>query len=116
MIVPLNETGTVQLNGSGAGTVRLTPDGSNEKWLPTVASVKVSTNTAEATCKIYCGQTATDNNFVDGTFSGSTGDATDRLTGNIVSFTQNRYIFAVWSGGDANAIATLNVVGTKEIK
>lgn len=111
--VPLNESQPVKLDGSGNGTVKLGPRSHGETWHPEVASVKVSTATAEAACKIYLGHTATDDNFLDGTFSGSSGDSTDRVSGNPLWL--GNYIFAVWSGGDAGATATLSVIGTREI-
>lgn len=112
----LSETGSVTLDGSGNGTVRLRPDGPNEHWLPTVASVKCSSNTNEAACQIYAGQAATDVNFVDGTFSGSSGDSTDKITGYDISRHTNAYIFAVWTGGDVGADAVLVLSGTKEFR
>jgi hypothetical protein len=96
--------------------VRLTPDGPNEHWLPILASVKASSNTNEATCRIYVGPNTNDDSFVDGTFSGSSGDATDRVTGYDISRRTDPYIWAVWAGGDAGAQATLVISGTKEIR
>ncbi len=112
----LNETGQVILDGSGNGTVRMRPDGPHEQWLPTLASVKCSTAAAEASCKIYIGPKASDDNFVDGTLSGSTGDATDRVAGYVIARTRDPYIFAVWAGGDPGAQATIVVNGTKTIQ
>jgi hypothetical protein len=115
-VLGLSETGSITLDGTGNGTARLRPDGPNEHWLPTVASVKCSSNTAEAACQIYIGQSATDVNFVDGTFSGSSGDSTDKVTGYDISRHTNAYIFAVWTGGDPGANAVLVLSGTKEIR
>jgi hypothetical protein len=113
----LNETGSVVLDGSGNGTVQITPIGPNEHWLPTTAAVKTTRPIVnEANCIIYIGQKVDDNNFVDQTLSGSSGDATGKVTGYDVSHRTDRYIFAVWSGGDAGARATLIVNGTKEIR
>jgi hypothetical protein len=113
----LNQTGSVILDGSGNGTLRLTPDGPNEHWLPTLVSVKATQPVVnEASCKIYIGQKATDDNFVAGTLSGSTGDATGQVEGYDISHRTDRYIFAVWAGGDAGAQATMVVNGTKEFR
>lgn len=109
--LPLNETLSVVLDGSGDGYVRFTPRG--EKWYPTLVSVKVSTQTAEAQCRIFAGPASTDDNYVDGTLSGSTGDSTDRVTGYVIAAGQTPYVFAVWSGGDAGAQATAVLNGTK---
>ena len=113
---PLNESASVKLDGSGNGTLKMRPDSASIHWFPTVASVKVSTNVAEAQCRIYVGATATDPNFVDGTLNGSTGDSTDRVTGYEISATRDPYIWAVWTGGDPGAQGTMNLSGTKTIQ
>lgn len=114
--VSLDETIGVVLNGSGNGTARLGPLTAMETWYPTQASVKVSFSGSnpvnEATCRIYKGDSATDNNFKDGTFTGSSGDATDKIAGKLQ---HNLYIFAVWTGGDVGETAYLTVTGDKEI-
>jgi len=113
---PLDETAQVILSGIGGGTARLGPLTARETWYPDQASVKVvfsGTNpTNEAVCRIYKGDVATDNNFKDGTFSGSSGDATDKIAGKTQ---KGIYIYAVWIGGDAGATAYLTVTGEKEI-
>jgi hypothetical protein len=110
----LDETAFVTLNGSGAGTVSLGPLTAREVWNPVNASVRVNQNpTNEANCVIYVGQTPTQENFRDQTFTGSSGDVTDRVSGKKVS--KGDYIWAVWTGGDAGQRACLNVTGEKEI-
>lgn len=111
---PLNENGTVQLDGSGNGTLKMIPLGGSETWLPAIASVKCSSATAEAQCRIYIGPAATDAYFVDGTLSGSTGDSTDRVTGFTVD-THGNSLWAVWTGGDPGAYATMQVNGTRQL-
>lgn len=112
----LYQAASVTLNGSGAGTVKLGPISAREVWNPTSASVK--TNQAvgavvnEASCKLYVGLSATDENFRDGTFSGSSGDSSDLVSGRL---TVGNYVWATWTGGDAGAIATLVVSGSKDI-
>jgi hypothetical protein len=113
----LNQTDQTTLDGSGNGVVQLSPDGSQEHWFPTIVSVKVSQPvTNEAQCKIYVGPSATDLSFVDGTLSGSTGDSTDRVTGQEIARTRMPYIFAMWTGGDPGHIATVTVTGEKAIQ
>ena len=104
---------TAVLDGTGAGTVKLGPVGPLEVWWPSVASVSVSTNVKEAQCRIYIGDSAVPANFIDGTLSGSTGDSTDRVSGAQVR--RGWFVWAVWSGGDAGAVATLNITGTKTV-
>lgn len=110
---PLNESASVKLDGGGNGTLKMAPESARVHWFPTVASVKVSTNAAEANCRIYVGPTPTDPNFVDGTLNGSTGDSTDRVDGYEVNATRDPYIWAVWTGGDPGAQGTMNLSGTK---
>lgn len=68
----------------------------------------------EATCKIFVGDTPLDNNYRDGTFSGSSGDASDSLSSESVKVGYK--VWAVWAGGDAGANAILNITGSKEIQ
>lgn len=112
----LNETAFVVLDGSGNGTARLGPLSAREVWHPAVASVRTTLSVAvvnEAQCSIYVGQFATQENYRDGTFSGSSGDATDKVAGSPVK--KGDYIWAIWSGGDAGKTASLNVIGTKDV-
>jgi len=110
---PLNEFGTVTLDGSGNGTLRMRPPGGAETWLPGIVSVKCSSNSSEAQCRIYVGPSATDPYFIDGTQSGSTGDSTDRAGGYQVD-SHGNYLWAAWTGGDPHAIATMQVGGTRQ--
>jgi hypothetical protein len=112
----LYETLSVTLDGSGNGTARLRPVGSREFWLPDAVAVSASTNVQEAACKIYAGAAAAQQYFVDGTLSGSTGDSTGKISGHVISRTRDPYIFCVWAGGDAGAVATAVVSGSKEIR
>lgn len=73
-------------------------------------SVICSSNTAEATCKTYVGPSAAPQYFKDITVDGSTGDSTDKCN---LPIPRGSYIWAVWSGGDPGATATLNVDGVR---
>lgn len=109
----LNESASVTLDGSGNGTLKMVPYSGTLTWLPSIVSVKASSATAEASCRIYVGPSASDQWFVDGTLSGSTGDSTDRVAGRPVD-THGNSLWAVWAGGDAGATATMTVAGTEE--
>jgi hypothetical protein len=112
--VRLDETGFVTLDGSGNGTVKIGPLTAREVWHP--ANVHVSANqnaTNEAQCLIYMGDIPARNNFRDGTFSGSAGDSTDALNADVIKCGSK--VIAVWSGGDAGVVATLNVTGRKDV-
>lgn len=105
----------VTLNGSGAGTASLGPTGHGITWTLGTISVKtvqaVSTGTCQ--CSIYVGDDASAVNFLDGTFSGDTGDSTDAANG--VQIRLGKQVFAVWSGGVAGDIATLTLTGTMDV-
>ena len=111
--LPLNVTGTVTLDVNGDGTAQVGPRSAREQWTPAVASVKVSTNNNEATCRIYAGAAVNDGTFIDGTFTGSSGDSTDSVAASMLYTGQ--YVFAVWSGGDAGGLATVNVTGIRTV-
>jgi hypothetical protein len=111
--VQLNDSVPIVLDGSGNGTAKIGPTSHGSAWSPATISVKVSSAVKEAQCRIYQGDAPTDRNFIDATLSGSTGDSTDRATGPI---TMPNAIFAVWTGGDAGATATLRVIGTRDIQ
>lgn len=110
----LSQSASVALDGSGNGSIRLGPISAREVWNPQSAHVQVTGPvTNEAVCTIYVGNTATQGNFRDASQSGSTGDSTDRVSADTVKC--GEYIWAVWSGGDANRQATLVVTGSKTI-
>jgi hypothetical protein len=111
--VPLTAKDTVKLDGSGNGTLKLGPIGAREVWHPENIHLSVATNTNEAQCNVYVGDSPIASNFRDGTFSGSSGDSTDRINADVVKV--GAYVWAVWTGGDANAIATAIVTGTKDV-
>lgn len=110
--LPLTESNSGTLNGSGAATVSLGPTGPNEVWTPSNVSVLCSSNTNEATCKVYAGPAATPPYFKDITVDGSTGDATDACN---IPIPKGWFVWAVWTGGDAGASCTVNVDGVKTV-
>jgi hypothetical protein len=112
--VPLSEFVTVTLNGSGAGTARVGPGAHGVTWKPTVASIKMGGGTPSGapTCFLYAGTSATDDNFVDSTYDVQN-DSTDRVSGQELRL--GSYVFAVWSGANPGATATLALSGTKDI-
>lgn len=112
--VPLRESVPIKLNGSGNGTAKVGPISAREVWHPDNAHVSANANpTNEAQCSIYVGDSPASINFRDGTFSGSSGDSTDKVNADVVKV--GWYVWAVWNGGDANVTAILTVTGTKEI-
>lgn len=111
----LTRTATVILNGSGAGTVQLGPSSPGEAWQPSQVSVSCSAAVTTGTCQcnIYAGAGPSQSTFVDGTFSGDTGDTTDAIGGRVVH--PGESVFAVWSGGVPGATATAVVNGARTV-
>lgn len=112
-VAPLSETDVITLNGSGAGTAKLGPLSSRETWYPDNVHVAVATNVLEASCRVYVGPDTTQSNFRDESPMGSTGDSTGAASADVIK--TGFYVWAVWTGGDANAQATLTVTGRKVI-
>jgi len=110
--LPLNVKAYAVLDGSGNGTAEIGPLSPGEVWSGMTVSVKVAANAKEATCSIYSGAAATPAYFADATTWGSTGDS----TGNVRDVRVGGSVFAVWSGGDAGAQATMTVSGTKTVR
>lgn len=113
--VPLNESRTITLDGSGNGTARLSPLSAREVWYPVTVHVSTiqSVVTNEATCKIYVGDVAITQNYRDTTFSGSSGDSTGKVSSDKVQVSDG--IFAVWTGGDPGVSAVMVVTGERDI-
>ena len=101
----------VTLNGSGNGTASIGPQRVREWWSNLVVAVSVATTVNEAQCSLYVGSTIQSSTFLGTTPNGSHG-ATATLPRPIPTGYQ---IWCVWSGGDANAQATLHVTGTYTI-
>ena len=112
--VPLSEFNVITLDGSGNGTARVGPRAHGVVWQPTVASIKMTgaTPSGVATCFVYAGSSATDDNFVDSTYDVQN-DSTDRVSGQQLRL--NQFVYARWSGGNPGATATLSITGTAEI-
>jgi hypothetical protein len=102
---PLNASGTVTLNGSGAGVVDILVP-TLQTWDITRIGVLVSSNTREPTAKVYVDSEGP-GNFLAGTYTGSndSSDENQRLM-------PGQHLLCRWTGGDAGAQATMSVFGT----
>lgn len=107
--------GATIVQGGGNGTAQTGPASPGEIWRPTQVSVSCSAVVTSGTCQasIYAGAAAAQSAFVDGTFSGDTGDTTDAIGGRVVN--PGESVFAVWQGGVPGATATLVVSGTRTV-
>jgi hypothetical protein len=108
----LSVTVQVQLDASGNGQVSTGPLSSREVWNPENVHVQVSSNALEAVCQIYVGDLPQQMNYRDTTFSGSSGDASGKVTGELKNPGK---VWAVWTGGDPRAYATLVVTGRNTV-
>lgn len=111
--VPLRVSQVGFLDANGNLTLSIGPLSAGEIWHPDTAHVNVNQGaTNEATCYIYVGEPS-NMSYRDSTSSGSFGDSTGRVSGDVIKCGQ--YVWAVWSGGDAEQQATLTVVGTRDV-
>lgn len=111
--VPLSQSVTIRLDGSGGGTAKVGPLSAREVWHPQNAAVSANSSPiVEAQCQIFVGDSNT-KRFRDSTVNGSTGDSTGKISSDTVRC--GEYVWAVWSGGDALQYATLTVTGSKDV-
>jgi hypothetical protein len=108
---PLNTSGSVTLNASGAGTVQLGPQAA-ETWQLASAGITVPSASLSSppACSIYAGSSPTPGYFVDGTYTGMLNN-TGKVNG--IMIFPGQAVYAVFSGGTAGNIATLSVFGTR---
>jgi hypothetical protein len=110
---PLNTSANVTLDNNGNGVAKAGPQAGVRGVLWHLTNVAVLTSTAvlAPVCQIFVGGQPTPDNFVDSTYTGNQ-DSTDRANGYTIQ--NGQYVFAVWTGGDAGAVATLSIYGTYE--
>jgi len=108
--VPLNESGSVTLDGSGNGTVRIGPANQFQTWVVSTISTVVSSNANEPVFKAYRGNTPDQSAFIDGTFTGSSDSTNVSLT-----LYPGMKITGVWKGGDPGATATMTLIGDNQV-
>lgn len=93
---------SVRLNASGNGSVRLGPTSTRQTWQVNLAAVHVDTNVLEPIANLYLNSRASS---LGGTYTGSQ----DQTALDVV--VRNGFILCEWTGGDAGALATLNLHG-----
>lgn len=110
---PFNYTVYTTLNGSGNGSVKVGPLSAREVWYPDNVAVSANSNPInDATCTISVGDVNT-KSFRDSTFTGSSGDSTDRCNADQIRV--GSYVWADWTGGDPGNVAKMTVTGTREL-
>jgi hypothetical protein len=116
--VPLNTSARVTLNASGNGQASVGPANLRERWR--VANVAITTAQVvgtvvnDAQCQIFYGSTNNLGDLIDSTLTGSTGDSTDAAA-SVGDIHNGQVITAVWTTGDAGAVAVISIFGTKTI-
>jgi hypothetical protein len=102
-------TQQVTLNGSGYGFTRFQPRG--ESWHITYVSVSVATALAESLARVYQGPQISVIYKADESYRGSSGDTSD----NSYHLADGDPLWIDWTGGDANAVATAIIRGTRTV-
>jgi hypothetical protein len=109
--LPLTAKAYATLDSNGDGTASTGPVSPGEVWSGLTVGVSVATNTHEAQCLVYAGAAPTPGYFGDGTLFGSTGNSTQ----NVGTVRVGGNVFAVWTGGDPGARATMVITGTRQV-
>lgn len=109
--VSFSDAASVVLDANGNGTVSLGPKIQGQKWNLSVAAIRTSTANKIPQCSLYMGGPPDPSNMIDGTYSG---DLNSSSRVDAFPLFPGQKLYAVWTGGDPGATATLSVVGTVE--
>lgn len=107
--ISIQPQATVTLNGSGAGQVSLTPP-SGTMWQLSLAAVSTTSVINASQAFLYLGSSSGPLTLIDSTFLGNSASS-GKVAG--APFYHGVYLWAVWSGADAGAVATLQAYGTQ---
>lgn len=99
---------SARLSGAGAGQAGLTPP-SGVMWKLSLASVSIPNPVLIPQALLYTGNSNGPVQLIDSTYLGSSASS-QKVAG--IPFYPGLYLWAVWAGGDALAVATLQVWGT----
>lgn len=102
----------VILDSNGNGTAQCGPGRVREHWQISGVAVAVNTQNKEASCSVYIGSNPDRTSFVGNTITGSSGDTCGTAG---IDIQPGQFVFAVWTGGDPGATATLTAFGTYTI-
>lgn len=107
---------TAKANASGNASVKAGPLSAREVWHPAQVTVSLVPGSAtpinEAGCNVSIGDTQT-KALIDACIDGSSGDTTDAVGGSTVHC--GEYVWADWTGGDANVTFVMTITGTKDV-
>jgi hypothetical protein len=105
---PVSPSASVRLSGAGAGQVGLTPP-SGVQWQLSLATLSIPGPVLIPQGFLYSGNSSGPIQLIDSTYSGASASS-GKVAG--LPVFPGTYIWAVWSGADANAVATLQLFGT----
>jgi hypothetical protein len=106
--LPVTPFATVKLSGAGAGQCSLPPP-SGVMWRVDLATVSILVPVLIPQGFVYLGNSSGPLQLVDSTTFGSSA-STAKIKG--TQLYPGQYVWAVWSGGDAGATATLQLFAT----
>lgn len=104
----LSLTGSVVLDGSGNGQVSFSVPYRGVEWYPTNGVCNTSTSVKTPVFNVYQ-DAVVSSNLAGGSMTGSNDNCT--LSGTLYV---GNSIIGVWTGGDAGAKATFNLIGTQK--
>ncbi len=107
--VAISPAVSVKLNASGAGQVALTPP-SGTRWDLSLAAVSTTSVASASQATLYLGNANGPYQLIDSTYLGNSASS-GKVAG--APFFPGTYLWAVWTGADANSIGTLQVYGTQ---
>lgn len=109
--MPLNESASVVLDATGAGSARLGPGAAGVVWQVSLVSVFCSVSNPMPIGVLYLGSPAP-SNIKDGTYSAALNSTTYTVP---VELHAGQYFTMVWTGGQPGATGTVTAQGTKVI-
>jgi len=99
------------ISGAGALSLSVGPAGAGNVWYPASITIQTTSGTNDfSTCSVFLGPAGVGVTLIATIFPGGVGTASLAIP----SMTPGQYIIAVWSGGHAGDIATINVVGVMD--
>jgi hypothetical protein len=111
----LTANASVVLDANGNGTAAAGPAVPGEVWSPASTSISCGGPipvSGAPVVSIYAGNGISQGTFVDSTYN-VTGAASSLISGQRLY--PGQQVFAVWSNGPANQVATLAVAGTRQV-
>jgi hypothetical protein len=107
VITEVSPNASVKLDGSGGGQVSLTPP-SGTVWRLRLAAVSTTSTAKQPQAFLYRGSSSGPVEQIDSTYLGNSASS-GKVAG--APFFPGQVLWAVWKGGDAGAVATLQAYG-----